>query len=145
MNRVECMILIVKLGLKFNVKDKLICDYSNAYILVKRTMTVTNTVTVWAAVNKTNKQVIFKNCAPFTSCINRINNMQIDDAKYIDVVISMYNLIYYGDNCSKTFGILWQYCREKPATAINNNIVKFVDGTDDNLTDSFNVKVKPTG
>ena len=46
MNRVECMILIVKLGLKFNVKDKLICDYSNAYILVKRTMAVTNTVTV---------------------------------------------------------------------------------------------------
>ena len=39
-----------------------------------------------------NKGVIFKNCAPFTHCINGINNTQIDNVKYIDVVIPMYNL-----------------------------------------------------
>ena len=50
--------------------------------------------------------VIFKNCAPFTSCISRINSTQIDDDQYIDVVILMYDLIEYSDNYSKKSGIL---------------------------------------
>ena len=50
--------------------------------------------------------VIFKNCAPFTSCISRINNTQIDNDQYIDVVILMYDLIEYNDNYSKKSGIL---------------------------------------
>ena len=54
------------------------------------------------------KKVIFKNCAPSFSCISRINNTQIDDAQYIDVVMPTYNLII-SDNYSKTAGILWQY------------------------------------
>ena len=58
--------------------------------------------------------VIFKNCASSIGCINEINNTQIDNAKYIDVVMSMYNLIEYSDNYSKTLGSLWQYCRDDP-------------------------------
>ena len=54
-----------------------------------------------------NKGVIFKNCAPFTDCISEINNTQIDNAKYIVVVMLMYNIIC--DNYSKTLGGLWQY------------------------------------
>ena len=44
-----------------------------------------------------NKGVIFKHCAPFTDCVSEINNTQIDNAKYIDVIMSMYNLIEYSD------------------------------------------------
>ena len=43
---------------------------------------------------------------PFTECISKVNNTQIDNAKDIDVVMPMYNLIEYGDNYSKTLGNL---------------------------------------
>ena len=65
-----------------------LCDYSVTYILVKRTITVPNTVTAAAPNNR--KKVIFKNCAPFTDCISEVNNKEIDHAKYIGVVMSMY-------------------------------------------------------
>ena len=74
-----------------------LCDYSDAYILTKGNISVNNTV----AANNTNKKVIFKNCAPFTKCISKINNTQIDNAQYIDIVMPMYNLIEYSDNYSK--------------------------------------------
>ena len=74
-----------------------LCDYSDAYILVKGTITVANSAADADATN-TNKKVIFKNYVPFTSCISRKNNTQIDDAQYIDVVIPMYNLIKYIGN-----------------------------------------------
>ena len=63
--------------------------------------------------------VIFKNSSPFTHCINKINNTQIDDAEYIDIVMPMYNLIEYSDNYSRTSGSLWQYCKDIPG--VNNN------------------------
>ena len=44
------------------------------------------------------KKVIFKNCAPFTNSINRINNTKVDDVHDIDVVMSIYNLKDYSDN-----------------------------------------------
>ena len=78
-----------------------LCDYSDVYILVKGTITVANTAAAGAAANNSNKKVIFKNRAPFTSCIKRINNTQIDDAQYIDVVMPLYNLIEYSDNFQK--------------------------------------------
>ena len=53
------------------------------------------------------KNVIIENCPPFTDCINEINNTQIDNAKYIDIVMPMYSVIDYSDNCSKTFASLW--------------------------------------
>ena len=76
------------------------------YILVKRTITVSITVAAGAAVNNTNKKVIFKNCAPFTDCITEINNTQVDDAQKIDIVMPMYNLIEFCDAYSKTSGSL---------------------------------------
>ena len=81
-----------------------LCDYSDAYILVKGTITVNNTAAADADANNTNKKVTFKNCAPFTNCISEINNTQVDNAK--DIVMPMYNLIEYIDNCSKTSGSL---------------------------------------
>ena len=57
-----------------------LCDFSDAYILVEGNITVNNTVGAGNAANNTNKKVIFKNCPPFTNCISKINNAQIDDA-----------------------------------------------------------------
>ena len=119
-----------------------LCDYSDAYILVKGTITVNNTVAQGAATNNTNKKVVFKNCAPFTNCISEINNTQIDNAKDFDIVMPMYNLIEYSDNYAKTTGSLWQYCKDIPARNANNEIVIF---SEDNTTDSFNFKAKITG
>ena len=58
-----------------------LCDYSDAYIIVKEIITVYNIADADAVANDTNKKVIFKNCAPFTNGISRINNTQVDNAK----------------------------------------------------------------
>ena len=65
------------------------CDYNGAYIVVKGIITVPNTGTV-ADTNDRNKEVAFKNCAPFTDWIYEINNTQIDNAEDIDLVMKMY-------------------------------------------------------
>ena len=70
-----------------------LCDYNDAYILVKGNTAINNTAAEGAAANNTYKKVIFKNFAPFTNCISKINNTQIDNGEYIDIVIPMYNLI----------------------------------------------------
>ena len=70
-----------------------LCDYSDAYILVKGTIAVNNTTTVDANANNTNKKVVFKNCAPVTNCMRKINNTQVDNAKDIYIVMPKYNLI----------------------------------------------------
>ena len=119
-----------------------LCDYSDAYILLKWNMTVNNAAAEGAAANNAAKKVIFKNCAPFTNCISKINNIQIENAQYIDTVMPMYNLTEYSDNYSKTSGSLWQYCKDIPAV---NNAGNIVDFTATNTTDSFKFKTKITG
>ena len=79
-------------------------DYSDAYMLVTATITVP--ITAAAADPSNRKNIIIKNCAPFTNCISEINNSQIDNAKDIDIVMSIYNFIEYSDNYSKTSGFL---------------------------------------
>ena len=78
-----------------------LCDYSDAYILVKGNISVNNTGTAAAPTNR-NKKVIFKDFATFSNCISKINN-----AEYINILMPMYNLIEYSDNYSKTSGSLW--------------------------------------
>ena len=118
-----------------------ICDYSDEYMLVKGNISVNNTGADGAAANNTNKKVIFKNRAPFTAFISEISNTQVDDAKDIDIVMPMYNLIEYSNNYSKTSVSLWQYCKELPVLN-NGNIVDF---TSTNTTDSFKFEIKITG
>ena len=117
-----------------------LCDYSDAYILVKGNISVNNTAAAGADANNTGKKVIFKNCAPFTDCISKINNIQLDNAKDIDmvmyIVMPMYNLIEYSRNYSETSGSLSQYCKDKPAVNNNGDIVDF-NGA--NATDLFNL------
>ena len=83
-----------------------LCDCSDAYILVKGSITINNNPGAGAAANNTNKKAIFKICASFTNCISKINNTQIDNSEYIDIVMPMYNFIDYSDNHSKTSGSL---------------------------------------
>ena len=96
-----------------------------------------------AAVNNTNKKVIFRNSAPFTDCITETNNTQIDDAQKTDVVIPMYNLIDYSDAYSKVSVSFWQYYVDEPALDNNGNIIDFPD--DNNNSTSFKFKQKITG
>ena len=111
-----------------------LCDYADSYILVNGTITITGAGANADArqADERDKGVTFKNCAPFTKCISRINNTDIDNAHDIDIVMPMYNLIEYSDNYSKTSGSLWQYYKDVP----NNNLAN---------SESLKFKVKITG
>ena len=110
-----------------------LCDYADAYILVKGTIRITGAGDDDTAkrLDEPNKGVIFKNCPPFTECISRINNADLDNAQDIDIVMPMYNLTEYSDNYSKTSGSLWQYYKDEP----NDNLAN---------SESFKSKVKIT-
>ena len=109
----------------------------DAYIVVKGNISVNNTAGAGAAAKNTNKKVVFKNFSPFTNCISKIYNTQIDNAEYIDILMPMYNLIEHSDNYSKTSGSLWQDYKDIPAV---NNVGNIVDFNGANATDSFNFK-----
>ena len=111
-------------------------------MLVKGTITVPNTSAADKNANNVGKKVIFKNCAPFTKCISEINDTQVDNAKDIDVVMSMYKLTEYSDSYLKKSGSLWQYCKDILAVNDNGDIVDF---NEVNITDLFNFKEKITG
>ena len=118
---------------KTTVLKSSLCDYSDAYIRPKGNVTV----------NNQQLQVLIQIIQiAYTNCISQISNTQIDNAKDTDIVMSMYNLIEYSDNYSKTSGSVWQYCKDIPAVNNNGNIVEF-NGA--NATDSFNFKAKITG
>ena len=81
-----------------------LCDYKDAYILVRGDITI---------IGHRETQVSFKNCAPFTKCIAKIDETTTDDAENLDLVIAMHNLIEYSSNYSKTTGSLWFYCKNE--------------------------------
>ena len=80
-----------------------LCDYSDAYILVKGRITITGAGDDAAArqADERNKGVTFKNCAPFVNCKSEINKIEIVNAKDIDIVMPLYNVIEYSDNYSE--------------------------------------------
>ena len=75
---------------KTSMLKSILYHYSDTYILVKGTIRVA--AQAGENLNNANKEVL-ENYAPFTDCISEINNMQTDNAKYIDVIMPMYNLI----------------------------------------------------
>ena len=100
-----------------------LCDYSDAYILIKGTITINRAGADVAArhADERDKGVAFKTCDPFINCISEINNTQVDNAKDIAIVMPMYNLIEYSDNYAKTTGSLWQYFRDEPNDDIEDS------------------------
>ena len=101
-----------------------LCNYSDAYILVKGTITVTAPGVNNGANNirdKKNRPLILKNNAPFVSCITRINGELIEDADDLDIVTSMYNLLEYSKNYRKTIGSLYNYYRDELSDDADDN------------------------
>ena len=94
-----------------------LCDFSDAYIVVKGRITVTGT----SNKSRKNTPLAFKNNKPFISCISKINNTLIDNTEDLDVVMSLYNLIEYSKHCRKTTGSLWNYYRDELTDDTNNN------------------------
>ena len=117
-----------------------LCDFSEAYIVVKGDITVTKKTftaddidapnNTAANVNATNiannnvfgdKKLAFKNNAPFINCISKINGVKIDNAEDLDVIMPMYNLLEYSRNYRKTTGSLWNHYRDQANSTIGNN------------------------
>ena len=94
-----------------------LCDYNDAYILVRSDITI---------IGHQATQVAFKICAPFTKCLTEIDGTTIDDAEDLDLVMSMYSLIEYSSNYSKTTGSLWFYSKNE-GNKFNSNIEKTDD------------------
>ena len=117
--------------IKFLTKsiESSLCDYSDAYILVTGNITATpnNAVT----------QVVFKNCAPFEKCSTEIDVTLVDEADFINITMSMYNLIEYSDNHSDSLESLWNFKRDE--------IVNNADVTNDDNAPSFKYKANIIG
>ena len=108
-------------------------DYSDAYIVVKGAVDL---LPDDANENdKAQKNVAYKNNAPFRSCISKINGTLIDNAEHLDIVMPMYNMLEYSQNYSMTSGSLWNFYRDE------------IDDVDDNASDGklINYKTKIVG
>ena len=90
-----------------------LCNFSDAYIVVKGTIALTKT-NGRGIIHITNRFLAFKNNTPFTNCISKINNLLIDNAEDLDVVMPIYNLLEYSKNYRKTTGGFWNYYRDEP-------------------------------
>ena len=120
-----------------------ICDYSDAYILVKGTITVNGVVNgVENEIVRRNRPLILKDNAAFVSCMTKVNNEFIEDADDLDIVMSMDNLLEYSKNYRKTIGSLYNYYREELSD--DNNPKNFPNTTVVN-SNAFEYKNKITG
>ena len=90
-----------------------LCDFSDAFIVVKGDITLEGDNDA----NKRNKNLAFKNNAPFINCISKISSGKIDNAEGLDVVMPMYNLLEY----TKTTGSLWNYYRDEPSNPLSSD------------------------
>ena len=62
-----------------------------------------------------------KNNAAFINCVSKVNGVQIDIAKDLDVIMPMYKLLEYSQNYRKTIGSLWSYYRDEPSNPLSSN------------------------
>ena len=95
-------------------------DFSDAYIVVKGEITVTNPNNA-----KRNKAIAFKNNVLFINCISKINSVKIDNAGDLNVVMPMYNLLEHSKNYRKTTGSLWNNYRDQPNNPLSTNFESF--------------------
>ena len=90
-----------------------LCDYSDAYIVVKGTINVKKPRSIMY-----DKKLAFKNNAPFIYCILKNNNTLINNAEDLDILMPMYNLLEYSKNYLKTTGSFWIYYRDEPNSGL---------------------------
>ena len=90
-----------------------------------------------------NRFLAFKNNAPFTNCISKINNVLIDNAEDLDIVMSMYNLLEYSKNYRTTTGSLWNHYRDEPNNPpLNDDDSSTINYNADPITNSESIKYK---
>ena len=111
-----------------------LCDFSDAYIVVKGIVTVSADE---RDRDEMNRQIILKNNAPFISCVSKINGVLVENAEDLDIVMPMYNLLEYSKNCSKTFASLWNYYEDELTDGANDN-----NGPNKNVINSTSFKYK---
>ena len=120
-----------------------LCDFNDPCIVVTGKIIATN---LGNNNDVYNRKVSLKNSAPFFNCVLKINSQLIEDARSLDIVMQMYNLLYYFKNLRNTTGSLWNYYPDMPKSGHND---------DDNLkeriiypikdSESFNYKTKLIG
>ena len=101
--------IIIRLSTK-SIESNL-CDYSDTYFLVTGDITVTG--------RTANSKVAFKNWAPFNKYRTEINGIFVDEADFIDIAMSTYNLTEYSDSDSDSWGSLCQIKRDEVAANAN--------------------------
>ena len=95
-----------------------------------------------------NRFLAFRNNAPLTNCIWKINNVLIDNAEDLDIVMLMYNLLEYSKNYRKTIGSFWNYYRDEPNNPpLNDDDLPTINYNADPITisESFKYKTSITG
>ena len=73
-------------------------DYRDAYIVVEGVVTVSAEE---RDRDKMNRDFLLKNNAPFISCILKINDVLIENAEDLGIVMPMYNLLEYNKKILK--------------------------------------------
>ena len=109
-NQKKITMLKKKIRIKTPMLRSDLCDFSDEYIVVKGTITVTN-----PNIAKRNEAVTIKDNALFINCISKINGIEIDNTEDLDVVMLMCNLLQYNKNYKKTTGSLCNYYRDEPS------------------------------
>ena len=139
--KLEFLSLIKEIRIKTSMVTSDLCDYSDAYIVVKGRVIVdkitftandfdalNNTAANATATNTLNdnefgeKNLVFKNNAQFINCISKTNGVKIDNAEDLDVLMPMYSLLEYSKNYRKTTGSLWNYYRGEPNSGADGSI-----------------------
>ena len=119
-----------------------LCDFSDVCIVVKGDITLTKT-NRRGIIDIRNRFLAFKNNAPFTNCISKINNVLIDNAEDLDIVMPMYNLLEYSKNYRKTTGSFWNYYRDEPNNPpLNDDDPPTINYNADPITNSESFKYK---
>ena len=114
-----------------------LCDYSDAYIVVRGIITVSATAGANEVRDKKDRPLAFKNNTPFISCISKINGALVENAEDLDIVMLMYNFLEYSKNYSKTSGYLWNYYRDEL-----NDEANYDNGLNKNVVSSKSFKYK---
>ena len=120
-----------------------LCDFNDAYIVVTGTVTANNPGT---DDNVYNRKVSLQNSAPFFNCTLKINSQLIEDAQDLDIVIPMYDLLYYSKNLRKKAGSFRNYFPDMPKSGHGNNTnlrQRIIYPIKDSV--SFNYKTKLVG
>ena len=126
-----------------------LCDFNDAYIVVTGKITATNAELLNNIAPPQDifysRKVSFKNSAPFFNCTLKINCQLIEDAQGLDIVMPMYNLLYYSKNFRETTGYFWNYYHDMPKSSHHSNNERTKVFYPIRNSASFNYKTKLVG